>query len=300
MRFSIRDDDVNYHFPQQFLADSLYGVSEICPITLAVVPWFQGNWRKNLELLESMNSTKVTDKAIQAIKENSDIYRIDDNLPLMQYLAQEVKAGRVSIAQHGIHHQNKDESVPIFVKNYGIGAEFYTSRDLSNELSLSNQYLNDVFDCEVGFFTPPQNLLSEKGLDALMSNGLNVCGYLPSAKNYSLYKKYFSAIDFFKVFKHRLFNRKTKRPYPYAIKFGDGYFIEHVSLQPATRIDDIIDAIDFVAKKRGDFVLSTHTYAFNYKMVNSDKTIKEALIYILDYVQTNHDVQFVTMNEILR
>ena len=300
MRFAIRDDDVNYHFSEQFLADSLDGVSNICPVTLAVVPWYQGNWKQNIELFESLGNAGITDEVIRAIKQDNDIYRIDDNQALIHYLTQELEAGRVSIAQHGIYHKNNDKVVPKFAKNFGIGAEFYTTRDLSDELYLSNKYLNGVFDYDVIFFTPPQNLLSEKGLDALLSNDMSVCGCLPSAKNYRLLSKYFSTVNFLRIFKHQLFNRKTKRPYPHAIKFGEGYFIEHVSLQPSTSIDDIKDAIDFVARKGGDFVLSTHTYGFNYKMSNSDKTMKEALIDLLEYVQTNHEVKFVTMNEILR
>ncbi|NNG45147.1 DUF2334 domain-containing protein [Pseudoalteromonas sp. NEC-BIFX-2020_002] len=300
MKFAIRDDDVNYHFSEQLLSDCLDGVSDICPVTLSVVPWYKGDWKKNLELLESVGSAGITDEVIKQIKLDKDIYHIDRNHGLMEYLTHEIKVGRIAIAQHGIYHQNDDLVIPRFSKNFGVGAEFYTDRDLSKELATSNQYLNDLFAGRVCFFTPPQNLLSEQGLDALYVNGLNVCGYLPSAKNYGLFSKYFSTVSFLKVFKHQLFNRKTKRPYPYAIKFGKGHFIEHVSLQPSSSLNEIKDAIDFVFKKRGDFVLSTHTYAFGQKMTGSNETMKDTVINILNYVRDRYEVNFVTMNEILR
>jgi hypothetical protein len=167
-------------------------------------------------------------------------------------------------------------------------------------LKKSNAYLKDLFHESINCFTPPQNLISEKGYEALASSEMNVCAYLPSVKQYGIYNKYFSFFEYVKIFKHKLVHRNTRRPYPKAVRFGDKKFIEHVSLQPNSSIEEIKDAIDFVANENGDFVLSTHTYAFSQKMSCGDKTMKEVLLDLVRYAKEKYNVRFVDLDEILR
>jgi hypothetical protein len=84
MRFAIRDDDVNYHFSVKFLADCLNGITEVCPITLAVVPWFKGNWREKLSLLERLGAEGINEGVIAKIKSDDKIYRRGDNIALLR------------------------------------------------------------------------------------------------------------------------------------------------------------------------------------------------------------------------
>ena len=60
----------------------------------------------------------------------------------------------------------------------------------------------------------------------------------------------------------------------------------------------LYESFDYVYSKNGNFVLSTHSYGFNHKMVGKDQTMGDALKKFLLYVKKKNMVEFVPVNQI--
>ena len=74
--------------------------------------------------------------------------------------------------------------------------------------------------------------------------------------------------------------------------------MDHRSLQPGTNVTELYKDFDYVYSRGGDFVLSTHSYAFNYNMRGSEKKMGEVLKEFLLYVKHKEDIEFVTLDKI--
>jgi hypothetical protein len=67
-------------------------------------------------------------------------------------------------------------------------------------------------------------------------------------------------------------------------------------LQLGTDLEKLYSDFDFIYKKKGAFVLSTHSYGFNHKMHNSDMTMGDALKSFVKYAASKQNIEFVTLN----
>jgi hypothetical protein len=298
MKFAIRDDDLNYFYTPQFIEENIKDIWDICPISMSAVPFIKGAWLENTKILEDLGPNNVSKDIIKKIQEDNQIYDISDNQELVSCIKNKIDEKRVYLTIHAIHHRNEDEQLPKFENNFPIGAEFYTDRDLTYDLKNAIEHLEEAFGQKITIFTPPQNIYSKRGLQSIISNNLNMCAYLPSVKNVWDSIGMIGVANYLKLLKFKIENRGKSVPYPYVLKSSAIQIMNHRSLQPGTNIGGLYKDFEFVYSQGGDFVLSTHSYGFNYKMQGSDKTIGEVLKEFLLYAQKKKNVEFVTLDKI--
>ena len=69
-------------------------------------------------------------------------------------------------------------------------------------------------------------------------------------------------------------------------------------MQPGTNIEHLYQKLDNVYKNNGVFVLSTHSYAFSYKMKYVNKTMKQLVNEIVEFVANKKNTHFVSINKV--
>tara|TARA_Y100001970_G_scaffold107560_1_gene134486 strand:+ start:7057 stop:8046 length:990 start_codon:yes stop_codon:yes gene_type:complete len=300
MKFAIRDDDLNFFYTPRMIENNIRDIWDICPISMSVIPFVKGNWIENTKMLESLGPKNISGNIIKNIKQDNEIYDIAKNSELVLYIKNQIENKRVYLTVHAIHHRNEDENLPQLNNNFSIGAEFYTNLDLTTQLKKSVEHLEDTFGQKISVFTPPQNMYSQKGFNAISSNLLNICCYpLQLKKDFFKYIKMYGFANVVKLINHRLNSKNfCHAPYPYVINTPTISIIDHKSLQPGTNINKLYESFDYVYSKNGNFVLSTHSYGFNHKMVGKDQTMGDALKKFLLYVKKKNMVEFVPVNQI--
>ncbi len=297
MKFAIRDDDLNYFYTPDEIERNMEDIWDICPVSMSAVPFIKGNWVRNRTLLEEVGSSNLSEDMLSMIKEDAEIFKIGNNRDLIEYIKRRIIERKIYITLHAIHHRNEDEKLPFLANNFSIGAEFYTDRDLTEDLRISKEYMEELVGQKIEVFTPPQNVLSLKGWQAVINNQLKICATPPSIR-YSLYDciSLIGVKNFLNYFLHRL--RHKGVPFPFVMKTKKLQLVDHCSLQPRSNIEELYDRFNQVYKMGGDFVLSTHSYGFAQKMAIGNMTMGDVLREFLDYVSRKAGVDFVTLDKV--
>lgn len=298
MRFAIRDDDLNYFYTTSFILKQIEDLWDICPFSMSVIPYVKGNWLENVKKLEAIGSSNLTDEVIAEIINDEIVHNISDNTELVAFIKEKIIEKKVHITMHAIHHRNEDAKLPVVRNNFSIGAEFLTDRDLSEAVRSAKQHIETTFGQKVDVFTPPQNLLSLKGFNAIAVNNMNICGYLPSPRNPIKLLGMIGLKNSVLYLFHRLKFKGSYVPYPAVFKYKGLSFVEHHSLQPGTNVEQLKKAFDIVYDLGGDFVLSTHSYGFNHTMDDSLLKMGDVLREFLHYVKSKNNIEFVGLNEL--
>jgi len=294
MRFAIRDDDTNYFTSPTELKNCYADIWDKIPVTLCLISKVKGDWRT---WVHQIYQTKHNTDWAAWIADDM-IYPIEKNSELVEFLKQKIKEGKLDIAFHAKHHRNADEQLPDERNNnYIRGAEFFTNSDQTQTIKMEVANLNRVLEANISVFTPPQNLLSKHGYQSVIKAGLNICG--GGIPFYKKEKSFVGVVNLFKQFTFKL--RYSKCHYPYVLKFASHTEIPyHYPLQPSTRLENLINAFENVRKFGGDFVLSTHYIELNYQMeYDSRKTMKMVLFEFLRYVETQKNIRFVSLSNML-
>lgn len=294
MKFALRDDDLNYFFESKDIENWYKNIWDICPVSMSVVPFIKGNWKINTAMLEKLGPNNMNDKIISEINKDTTIYKVGDNVDLVEYIKKKIEEDKIYLTLHGIEHRNSDSVLPVVFGNFAIGAEFYTDRDLTHQVKRAKTYLKNIFNREISIFTPPQNLLSYLGIKALINNKMAICGGLPSFRKFKTIRL-IGGVNFFKYVFFRLKNKTNIYPFPMRKK--DFNFITHFRLQPGTNLELLYKQFDEVHRYNGNFVLSTHSYAFDYKMKDTNETMQFELERFINYCKTKDSVNFVSLNK---
>ena len=295
MKFAIRDDDLNYFFDPAKIRNDYKDIWNICPISMSAVPFIKGNWPYWVDKFEKLGPGIIADDLIKKIYEDNKVYKLGQNKDLVDFIKDELKKNHIYITLHAIHHRNEDEIIPQFKNNFGVGAEFFTTRDLTQEVSRSINYLEELFGQKIEVFAPPQNLLNEKGVEAILNNKLAIIGSYPSIKNVNTLIR----LGLYQYLKYMFFRLNNKgRSYPYPLINRKIKIVNHYSLQPSTDLKKLYQHLEFVHKYNGVFILSTHSYGFDFRMRNSNKTMGQAVKEIIDYASTLKNVQFVNVKDV--
>lgn len=291
MKFIIRDDDISYHFQPEQLAKWYEGIVEICPISICIPPFIKGDFFEGIYRLD--HHIKRTWEERMA----DGIYKIGDNQALVDYIKELLHQRKASVGLHGMHHRNDEEFARIPMKgNFVGGAEFYTQNDYTDKLHEAKTYLEKVFETDINYFTPPQNLLTSKGLEAIVNNNLSLCTDLVGTHDWRKWLHFYGYWNTIRMLYYKKFKRHR---YPFVIK-KKVKFIDHTRLQPGKNIEQIKQEFDYVLSQNGVFVLSTHCYAFDNQMEHYDMTMKEALLDILHYSQQFDDVEYTTLHDLFK
>ena len=291
MKFIIRDDDINYHFSAQQLSCWYEGITEICPISVCIPAYIKGDFFKWVKVFEN----HLPYNQEEWLNDNK-IFKIGDNLELVQYLLRMFRQKRISISMHGVYHKNDEMDMGEVKRNFIRGAEYYTHRDYTEDLKVAKEYLSNLFGVEVCSFTPPQNMINTNGLKAIRSNHLSLCTDFISLKKIKDCIMMYGIANYLRLCRYRL----NKKQYPYILCHGGIGFVRHCRLQPSVDVEDLKKEFDYTYKKNGVFVLSTHSYGFDFKMEKSDLTMKETLLEILDYSKKNNGVEYTTLHDLFK
>lgn len=294
MRFAIRDDDTNFYTTPQELENCYGDIWKEFPPTLSLISKVKGNWLYWVhQIYKDKQNTDWN-----AWTNDDKVYPIEDNKELISFLKDKVGEKLLDISFHAKHHRNEDPEPPASrSNNYVLGAEYFTSRDLTKEIMEEVEHLNKILGCNISVFTPPQNLLSELGYQSVLKSGLNLCG-----GGIPFYKKEKDAIGLKNISKQLIFKLLHRESdYPKVLSFKNHKEVAyHYPLQPTTRLDTLIYDFEMVRKYNGDFVLSTHYVEFDYPMVYDETiTMKRILLDFLDYVK-KYDVEKMTLSQMLK
>ncbi len=295
MRFSIRDDDTNFYTTPQELENCYGDIWEEFAPTLSLISKVKGNWLYWVhQIYKDKHNTDW-----QAWKDDNASHPIEDNKELVSFLKEKVKEGKLDIAYHAKFHRNEDPTPPTERNNnYVRGAEYYTNRNVTNEIKQEVAFLSHLFNYQISVFTPPQNMLSMKGYRSVIDAGLNICG-----GGISFFKKAKDIQGISNIAKQLTFKLLHKESdYPFVLHFSDHNEIAyHYPLQPTTRLDSLIYDFDMVRRYDGDFVLSTHYAEFEYPMVYDEKIkMKHILRDFLDYISKYQNVDKMSLSKMLK
>lgn len=294
MRFAIRDDDTNYFTTPEVLTQCYGDIWNEYPPTLCLISKVKGNW---LHWVHQIYKDKhETDWA--AWSADNTMHPIEENISLISFIKQKISEGKIDVGFHAKYHRNEDSILPAQMSNnYTRGAEFFTTRDLTEYIKNELTHLNKLLEYNISVFTPPQNLLSLQGYKSVINAGLNICG-----GGISFYKKEKSARGIANLLKQLYFKLlHNDADYPYVLKYNNHNEIAyHYPLQPSTRLQSLIDDFEMARKFDGDFVLSTHYIEFDYPMVyDNTLTMKQVLTNFLDYI-SKYKIEKMTLSGLLK
>ena len=293
MRLAIRDDDTNFFTSPEELEACYADIWNELPPTLCLISKVKGNWKHWVHQI--YKDKQATDWA--AWTADNTPYPIEDNTALISFLKEKIKDGKLDVGFHAMYHRNGDAELPQNRENnYVRGAEFFTNRDMTGVIQKEVSHLDKLLQTQISVFTPPQNLLSEKGYKAVVNSGLNICG-----GGIPFFKKEKTIKGIINIAKIGLFKAQHRGiDYPYTLHYSKHNEISyHYPLQPTTQLQTLINAFEQVRKFDGDFVLSTHYVEFDYPMTyDTKKTMKDVLMEFLDHVN-KYKVEKMSLSQLL-
>ena len=268
MKVGLRDDDTSYFTDPERLEAVYHDVWHRIPVGLAVIPQAAG----------------FVDKAIpEKYWDAGRSFPLDENAPLAASLRALVKAGRVTISQHGYTHED-----------YPDGHEFQAAPDLESRLAHGQAYLERVLDTRIRVFVPPHNALSKRGLRAIDAAGLNLLGsflsFRPSMRPWDRR----TPGNWWRINQYRSKTSRTKADrfvYPHVLRYRNHAEFGCCSLIPNTTFDELKGAFDEARAAGGNFCLATHYWEV-------DATLKSVLVQFLDYAESFPDVTFVPVERL--
>ena len=295
MKFALRDDDLNFFYSPEDIQRNYKNIWDICPVSMATVPFIKGNWPKLVKENELRGPGVMNPELIESITNDNEIHPLDANNELVDFIKGKIIEKKIYLTIHGIHHRNEDPEIPQLTTNFGIGAEFYTIRNLTKPLQEAILYLEKLFGQPIEIIAFPQEIYTLAGLNAVLANNLAICGHFPSVRSFNTLRM-FGIRNYLHYFHFKLFDRKISR-YPYTIKNDRIKIVEAYSSN--NQLQSIFDEIDYVHKKDGVFVLTTHSYAFDWEHSNNPGlTVKEVIQQVIDYAGNKKNLQFVNLKQI--
>jgi hypothetical protein len=261
--FSIRDDDINFFTSAKELKEIYEPLFEICKPTLCITPFAGDVYKSVRDNEDSLKNTQqiknfVSSKQNYEFKNISPIHKNDE---LVSLLRNWIRENKISIALHGITH-NQTKS----------GYECEVSDNLKL-LKTSKDYLESLFQVKIKTFSAPNNSIKKLWRNELVKLNMDlVTSYGPKPNEITLNKE--SVFNLTKLYWHFLKYRK-KFFYPYPLKYK--YNIEFASFPQSVfpNFEASIEAMKFCQSRQGNFILATHSYAFssNEHMISDLKKI---------------------------
>ena len=268
MKVALRDDDTSYFTEPGRLESVYHDVWDRVPVGLAVVPHAAG----------------FVDKAIpEKYWDAGRAFPLGENTALVKELRDLIKAGRISICQHGFTHED-----------FPDGHEFQAAPDIEGRLAHGQAYLEGVLSTRVRVFVPPHNALSKRGLLAVSSAGLNLLGsflsFRPSMRPWDVH----TPANWWRIRKFREQTGRTKGDrlvYPHVLRYRKHSEFGCHGLIPGTTFEELQKGFDEARSAGGHFCLATHYWEV-------DATLKGVLLKFLDYAAGFDDVEFVSVERL--
>ena len=268
MKCALRDDDTSYFTEPGRLEAVYHDVWDRIPVGLAVVP----------------HAAAFVDKAVpEKYWDAGRSFPLAENAALVAALRDHVKAGRVTIAQHGFTHED-----------FPDGHEFQAAPDLESRLARGQAYLEGVLGTRVRVFVPPHTAVSKRGMKALSAAGLTRLGSFlsvrPSMRPWDLH----TPANWWRIRQYRHSTGRARRDrlvFPHVLRYRRHAEFGCHGLIPGTTFEELKTGFDEARSAGGHFCLATHYWEV-------DATLKAVLLRFLDYAASFSDVEFVTIERL--
>ncbi|MDO8680098.1 MAG: DUF2334 domain-containing protein [Acidobacteriota bacterium] len=263
MKVALRDDDTSYFTEPDRLEAVYHDVWDRLPVALAVVPHAAG----------------FRDKAIPEKYWQADrAFPLEENPSLVARLRRLVTDGRVTIAQHGLTHED-----------FPGGYEFQAAPDIEERLRKGQSYLERVLDTRIRIFVPPHNALSKRGLAAVGEAGLNLLGsflsFRPSMRPWDSR----TLANWWRIRRYRATtgrNKGDRMIYPHVLRYRNHAEFGCHGLIPGTTVEDLVSGFEEARQAGGHFCIATHYWEV-------DATLKNVLLRFMDHAAAVNGVEFV-------
>ena len=267
LTFAIRDDDTCY-FTQPEQIERLYsGIWDVCPISLAVVP-FHASTRSGALPVEH--------------RSGDDVFPLGENRALVEFLREQIVRGRLHVMLHGYSH--KDEP---------SGFEFQAGSDLAEKIRRGRRYLEDLLGSRVTAFVPPHNALSHEGFIAVRDSGLLLCGRTDRRIQRA------GPQDMLRFLFVRSRERLRGRDHPHVIRYSGHREIGGRAFTPSIALPSFLREIDDCRRSNGVFVLATHYWEFEAPMkTDPSLTLATAFQSVWRHVTSLPDVRFAAVGDL--
>lgn len=268
MKFLIRDDDTCAFTAPEKLVKCYAHIWDKVPVNLSVTPFrIPGN-----------------DKSVpKYFNGRAKPIPLENNSELVEFLKEKQRENKVHVAMHGYHH-SKPKGLP----------EYVGETDLFEKTKEGKSYLEELLDCHISTFVPPNNALAREGFIATVENGLNLIN-IPSLIRPGRRPFHFENIPNFLKIKYYWYVKKMS--YPHVLNFHDHKEISYFSVTPSQRMDTLIEAFEHRRKVNGVFIFSVHYHAFDRKL-QTGETIRDVLMYFLDMTSKVKDMQYLNYYEL--
>jgi len=238
MKFVIRDDDLNYFNKPSDIERWYKDIFDLgISIGFSVIPFI--NSRSDI-----LGLPLIDDNKEYPISENKELVNFLKNNPLIE------------IMMHGCTHER-----------FNWKFEYESEIDLFERTKKGKEELEKTFEREIKIFVPPHDRISNQGILAVESAGMNIIRGVGS-RNFLFRPQYFKAI--LKMGIHRLkFPNKQKMPaYPYVIDFGK-HKEAYANRLNEDNLEELVKRLKYCYEKNGNFIVTLHLYSFNQKIKNN-------------------------------
>ncbi|MDG2334568.1 MAG: DUF2334 domain-containing protein [Myxococcota bacterium] len=273
MRFVIRDDDPSAMTLPDELEACWGGVWDSIPVGLSVTPF------------------RIPGTGLgvpEAHFGGEEPIPLEDNQPLVRFLRELIRAGKVHIAMHGYNHTR-----PLGKPEYVAGD------DLEKKTRHGRAYLESVLGCEVATFVPPNNTMGLEGFRAVASAGMNVVNNQPYGRLLGFPRSPSALADFALAGSYAL-RRKWGGYSPFEVQSFAGFKqAPYQTVGPETDLKKLERTFELCHGVGGLFVLATHYHAFERKNVGGG-TVRQAIEELVEMAKRAGQVEFQTYTQVWR
>jgi len=270
MKFLIRDDDTCAFTSPRELDECYSDIYDQIPVCLSVTPF------------------RIAGKYFETSDTDTE-HQLNSNQELVDYLQNGIKLNRFQIALHGYSHVYHNDL------NHQVRTAEYAMNDgLMDKTIKAKAYLEHLLQTKINTFVPPSNVISRHGFESVVASRLNlmhVTSFRPS-------RRPFRMVNVFNFMRIKLWENLRKYPiYPFPLDFGDHMEMQSHLLYPSSRLEILLDQLEYTHSIGGVFSLATHYHAFS-KRIASGETISYAFNKIIERALSKNDIEFIGYNQL--
>lgn len=278
----LRDDDTSYFTSPEDLIQA-YGIYwGMLPVTLATVPFINGNNSRVIEnekYSDKFKKTREWEKiaSVEELTEYHATHPIGLNHRLIAELKKQIGNGKVEIAQHGVNHLYNERGAEMFSDQVG----YYAIR-------AGKEYLEKVFSCNINTFIAPSNTVDRKCSEYIDSLSMNL--FCCKISYEDSIDRICSILKSPKTMLEKIKRGKQDKLMPLKTRNGIT-IIDCVTYGTMCDEDVVYDSVIERLNYSGFVALCTHYYMFN------DDQYKRHYQNLLKRLFELEDVEFVTASE---
>lgn len=268
MRFLIRDDDTCAFTSPEELVRCYRGIWDRIPVGLSVTPFrVPGNYHTVPE----------------SYRHITEPLALETNTEIVSFLKEHRASGKIEVLMHGYDH-TLPRGLP----------EFIGASDLARKTLNGKTYLEDLLECRLDTFVPPNNGIMRAGMEAVIGAGLNLVA-MPA-----LLRPSFRPVrpeNFLNFLQVKYYQVVKKMVFPEVLNFVDHKEVAYHSITPTQTLEVLLDDFARCQAVSGVFVAAIHYHAFQSRL-KSGETLAQALDILLDRAAGVPGIRFCTFADL--